>query len=199
GYRVLEPTALLANHLNEIVWNHADELLTRDALRQLLDELKKSAPAAVEELVPGLLKLGELQQVLHLLLREQVPVRQLATILEALSEVAGLSKDPVHLAERVRVRLARTLSSRYRDESGVMRVATLSPELEAEVLDARSLDKDAICQAIAEVTDPLVRSGGQRVLLVAPRVRVAMRHLTATRLPRLAVLSYDEITRDTRV
>ena len=118
GYTVVEPVSVLATHLTEIVRKHADEILTRDATKHLIDELKKTSPAVVDELIPGQMKLAEVQQILQLLLREQVPIRNLGPILETLGEYAPRTKDPMLLTEYVRHRLARTISNRYRDRQG---------------------------------------------------------------------------------
>src|SRR4029078_7385989 len=130
GYSPVEPTAVLATHLQEIVRRHADELLTRDATKHLLDELKKNSQAVVDELIPNPLKLAEVQQVLQMLLREEVPIRQLGQILETLGDYAGKTKDLVFLAEYVRHRLARTICSRYRDSDARLFVLTLDAGLE---------------------------------------------------------------------
>ena len=111
-----EPGGAIAAHLNETVRQHADELLTRDAVKHLIDELRQTSPAAVDELIPGMMKLGEVQQVLQLLLREGVPIRQLGPILETLGDHAPRTRDPIMLTELVRQRLARTICTRYRDE-----------------------------------------------------------------------------------
>ena len=133
GYTPVEPAAVLATHLQEVVRRHADELLTRDATKHLIDELKRVAPAVVDELIPGLMKLGEVQQVLQLLLREQVPIRQLGMILETLGDYAPRTKDPIWLTEYVRHRLARTLCTRYRDSENRLFVITLDPALEERI------------------------------------------------------------------
>src|SRR4029078_3949841 len=133
GYTPGEPTAVLATHLQEIVRRHADELLTRDATKHLLDELKKTSPAVVEELIPNPLKLAEVQQVLQMLLREEVPIRQLSQVLETLGDYAGKTKDLVFLTEYVRHRLARTICTRYRDAEGRLHVLTLDPTLEDKI------------------------------------------------------------------
>ena len=103
--KVAEPTGAIAAHLTETVRQHADELLTRDAVKHLIDELRQTSPAAVDELIPGVMKLGEVQQVLRLLLREAVPIRQLGPILETLGDYATRAKDEIWLAECVRQRL----------------------------------------------------------------------------------------------
>jgi flagellar biosynthesis protein FlhA len=115
SYQVAEPGAVLATHVQEIAGRHADELLTRDQTKQLIDQLKQSTPTVVEELIPGLMKLADVQHVLQILLREDVPIRQLGTILETLGDYAQRTKDPVLLTEYVRHRLARTISQRFRD------------------------------------------------------------------------------------
>jgi flagellar biosynthesis protein FlhA len=212
GFQVVEPIGVLVTHLTETVRNHADELLTRDSARQLIDELRKSSPAAVDELIPNQMKLVEVQQVLQLLLREQVPIRQLALILEVLGEEATHTKHPVQLAERVRQRLARVISMRYRDKSGRLAVLTLDPALEDQILAAIEPSErdfrvrlapqlvELICQRLAAALD---RHAGENrpspVLLVSPELRPAVKQLTASVLPRLVVLSYDEVTRDTRL
>ena len=109
GYTVVEPGSVLATHLTAAVREHADEILTRDATKHLIDELKQTSPAVVDELIPGVMKLAEVQQILQMLLREQVPIRQLGLILETLGDYAPRIKDPILLTEYVRNRLARTI------------------------------------------------------------------------------------------
>src|SRR6185369_15297616 len=127
GYTVVEPVSVLATHLTEIVRKHADEILTRDATKHLVEELKRAQPAVVEELIPSQMKLAEVQQILQMLLREQVPIRQLGPILETLGDYAPRTKDPVLLTEYVRHRLARTICTRYRDKQNRLHVITLDP------------------------------------------------------------------------
>ncbi|MGE3780600.1 MAG: flagellar biosynthesis protein FlhA, partial [Pirellulaceae bacterium] len=134
GYTTVEPAAVLATHLKEVVRQNADELLTRDATKKLIDELKKTSPAVVDELIPGVMKLAEVQQVLQMLLREQVSIRQLSVILETLGDYAPRTKDPVWLTEYTRHRLARTICTRYRDAEGRLFVITLDPALEDRIV-----------------------------------------------------------------
>jgi flagellar biosynthesis protein FlhA len=211
GYQVAEPAAVLVNHLTEVVREHADEILSRDATRHLIDELKKTSPAVVDELVPALMKLADVQQILQLLLREGVSIRPLAQILETLGEHAARSGDPTLLAEHVRRRLARAISARYRDKHNRLHVITFEVGLERAIEEAlehgprgpglRLLPQSiaALCRRIAEATDEPLPEGRAPVLLVSPQVRAAVRQLTCAHLPRLVVLSYDEITRDTQV
>jgi len=157
------------------------------------------------------MKLVEVQQVLQLLLREQVPIRQLALIMETLGEHAPELTEPAALAERVRERLARTLSTRYRDQEHRMYVITLDASLEDRI--ARSIDDDsdllserlstadcdAICRRIEDELSAPAWSQRPPIILVSPRIRAYFKQITSARLPRLVVLSYREITRDTHL
>jgi flagellar biosynthesis protein FlhA len=133
GYQVVECGAVLATHVQETARKHADELLTREVTKQLVDQLKKTSATVVDELIPGQMKLAEVQQVLQNLLREDIPIRQLSIILETLGDYAHRIKDPIWLTEYVRHRLARTISHRYRDNAGVLRVITLDPAMEDRI------------------------------------------------------------------
>jgi flagellar biosynthesis protein FlhA len=211
GYTVVEPVAVLATHLTEVVRRHADEILTRDATKHLVDELKNAAPAVVEELIPKHMTLAEVQQILQLLLREQVPIRQLGMILETLGDYASRTKDPILLAEYVRHRLARTLSTRYRDQDRKLHVVTLDPSLEDRIRAGfehteRGLfirmppdTVEQICRRIAVEVEKIVRAGHPPVALVGPQIRAALKQMSDSHLPQLVVLSYNEVTRDTQI
>lgn len=211
GYTPVEPTTVLATHLQEVVRRHADELLTRDAAKHLLDELKKTSPAVVDELVPNPMKLADVQQVLQMLLREEVPIRQLGLILETLGDHAGKTKDLVFLTEYVRHRLGRTICTRYRDAECRLFVLTLDPALEDKItagiehtergLFVRTPPQtiDKVCERIAAELPKLTRTGKRPILLVSPQVRAGLKQMTAVNLPRLVVLSFNEVTRDTKV
>lgn len=208
---IVEPAAAIAQHLGQVVRGHAADLLTRDLAKHLIDELRKTAPAVVDELIPNVMKLGEVQQVLQRLLREDVPIRPLEPILEALGDHAVQSRDPLLLTELVRRRLARTLSSRYRDAQRRLRVLTLDPALEDRVLAGLQHGEHGVtvrlsprtvqtlCDRIERELEPLQRGGHPPVLLVSSEVRAGLRQLTATRLPALVILSYEEIAPDTIV
>ncbi len=206
-----EPTAAIAAHLAETAGRHADELLTRDAVKHLVDELRKTSPALVDELIPGVMKLGEVQQVLRLLLREAVPVRQLGPILEAMADYAPRAKDEIAIAEHVRRRLARTLCARYRDRQGRLHVITLDPAWEEQIRTGCEHDEDGlrvrlapqaieeVCSLLGAETEKLAADGRPPVVLVSPDIRPALRQITAAHLPQLIVLSYNEITQDTQI
>ncbi|MEM1227993.1 MAG: flagellar biosynthesis protein FlhA [Planctomycetota bacterium] len=211
GYTTVEPGAVLATHLQEIVRRHADELLTRDATKHLVDELQKLSPTVVDELIPGVMKISEVQQVLQMLLREDVPIRQLGIILETMGDHAGKTKDPVWLSEYVRHRLARTISTRYRDASGQLHVIALDPAMEDRV--AAGIDHndrglfirmspqaiDSTCDKISAGVKKLIALGHHPVVLVSPRIRPGLRQIIAASMPRVRVLSYNEITQDTQI
>ncbi len=211
GYTVVEPGSVLATHLTEVIRKHADEILTRDATKHLLDELKKASPAAVDELIPNVMKLAEVQQILQMLLREQVPIRQLSVILESLGDFAPRTKDPIVLTELVRARLARTISTKYRDAQGRLHVITLDPALEDRIragfehtergLFIRMSPQavEITCRLIAAEVEKLARANRSPVVLVSPQIRAALKQMSMPHLPNLVVLSYNEITRDTKI
>lgn len=211
GYTTVPPSAVLSTHLQEIVRRHAEELLTRDATKHLIDELKQVSPAVVEELIPGVLKLSEVQQVLQMLLREDVPIRQLSIIMETLGDYATKTKDPVWLVEYVRHRLARTISNRYRDADNRLHVVAIDPTMEDRIaagiehgergLFVRMSPQavELTCERIDQTVKKLVASGHPPVLLVSPRIRPGLKQMTAASMPRLKILSYNEITQDTQI
>ncbi len=211
GHTVVEPGAVLATHLTEICRRYADEILTRDATKHLVDELKKTSPAVVDELIPSVMSLAEVQGVLHLLLREQVSIRQLGLILETLGDHAPRSKDPILLAEYVRHRLARQICTRYRDAAGELHVVALDPALEDRIragfehsergLFIRMSPQavDVVCRAISQEVVKLTTTNHQPIVLVSPQIRAAVKRLAENQLPQLVVLSFNEVTRDTRI
>lgn len=211
GYTPVEPAAVMATHLQEVVRKNADEILSRDATKDLIEQAKISSPAVVEELIPSVMKVSEVQQVLQSLLREEVPIRQLGIILETLGDHAARTKDPILLTEYVRNRIARTICTRLRDAENMLRVVTLEPEVEDRIAatiehSERGLHNRGdhnfpgiLSRAIARQTENLARSGYPQVVLVSPQIRPATKFLTQSDLPRLIVMSYNEVTRDTRV
>ncbi|MEN1680277.1 MAG: flagellar biosynthesis protein FlhA [Planctomycetota bacterium] len=211
GYTVVEPGAVLATHLTEVCRRHADEVLTRDATKHLIDELKQASPAVVDELIPSVMTLAEVQSVLQQLLREQVSIRQLAAILETLGDHAPRTKDPVLLAEFVRHRLARQFCTRYRDAESQLHVFALDPALEDHIrggfehndrglmlrLPPQAIEK--LCASVGAEGEKLTMLGHTPIALVSPQIRPALRRMTENHLPQLVILSFNEVTRDTKV
>jgi flagellar biosynthesis protein FlhA len=211
GYNVVEPTAVVVTHLTEVVRSHSDELLNRQQVHELLAHLKERSPKVVDELVPDQLKPAQLHQILANLLRERIPVRDLETILETLGDYADRTKDLAILTEYVRHSLSRTICQQYRDTQRTLHVITLDPALE-DVLAAgfdfgeRGLVvklspqvAEAVTQELAKQLQKLVRAGRPPVVLCSPQVRAGLRQITHAALPKLAVLSLNEVTRDTAV
>jgi flagellar biosynthesis protein FlhA len=211
GYQVVECGAVLATHVQETARKYADELLTREVTKQLVDQLKKTSSTIVDELIPGVMKLADVQQVLQNLLREDIPIRQLGIIFETLGDYAHRIKDPLWLTEYVRHRLARTISSRYRDAAGVLRVITLDPAMEDRIASGTEqtdrgifirMSPEAVTKTrnrISENIKRLDQLSKPRCVLVSPKIRIALRQLTQESMPDLRILSYNEISRDTSV
>jgi flagellar biosynthesis protein FlhA len=211
GCRVLDAATVVAGHFGEIVADHADELLTREQVERLLERVRSTAPTLVGEVVPGLLRAGELQRVLQDLLRERVSIRDLETILETLASHAGRTKDIEALTEHVRRSLARQITEKYRGTDGRLRVVTLARDLDdrlaaagsqAETRPAEALGDEtarSIIQAAAAAIGTLIENGYPPVILTSPAARAVLKDLTRADLPRLVVLSQREIPRDTPV
>ena len=211
GCRVVEASAVVAGHFGEIILGHADELMTRDQVGRFLDRARATSPALVEEVVPGLLRAGEVQQVLQGLLRERVSVRDQETILETLAVHAARIKDIDVLTERVRRGLARRITQQYLNADGRLRVVTLARALDARLgvvggLDdtrpAAALGADvarSLVRAVAHAVAPLIEAGHPPIILCSAEARPVLKDLTRVDLPRLIVLSQREIPRDTPV
>ena len=177
----------MTDHLEEIARSYADELLSRDATKHLLDELRKESPAMVDELVPSVMKVAEIQKALQGLLRESIPIRQLGVILEGLSDAAQQSADPDVQVEFVRTRLARTLCAGLRDANRVLHVVTLEQDVIADIDHSRYIGRGGIgsagkpseitCDAIRQAVKKLTSIGHPPVILVAPPLRRRVKHV----------------------
>ncbi len=202
GYTVVDASAVLATHLTEIIRRHAADLLGRQETRTLLDKVKEEFPAVVEELVPELLSVGEVQRVLQGLLREGVPIRNLVVILEVLTDAARQTRDVAVLTEAVREGLAAQITQLYTTESGVLAALTLDPALEEELREAMP-DGQSLAWApqraqlfldsLARAFEAAAAHGHQPVLLCPPALRRSLKQLTSRSMPRLAVMAYNEV------
>lgn len=211
GYRVVEPAAVIAAHLTEVVRQHSSELLSRQQVHQLLDNLKQTSPKVVEELIPQVLKTSQVHQVLSNLLRERVCIRNLETILETLGDYADRTTDLGVLTEYVRHALSRGICQQYRDEQRVLHVVTLDPAVEDTLANHLEFSEQGLVNRLPpQMSESLIRdvvheierlsaAGHPPVVLCSPQIRPMFRQLTAARLPSIAVLSLNEITRDTQV
>jgi len=209
NYTVVEPSSVIATYLTELIKRHADELLTRQEVNRLLDHLRQQSGKLVEEVVPEVLKPGEIQRVLQALLRERVPIRDLESILEAIADVAARTKDPEILTEYARNALARTLCHQHRSDDGRIHCVTLDPSLEelitkglertehGAVLTLPPALQTKIVEAIRVQVEQSTAStrGRPPVLLCPPQIRPWVRKMIEVRLPSVAVLSYNEVVR----
>ena len=205
GYAVVDQTSVIATHLSELIKQNVHELLTRQEVRRLMDSLNETQPKLVEELVPKLLSFGEVQKVLQQLLREQVSIRDLTTILETLVDTASVNKHPVVLVEAVRQALGRSLVGPLLSDDGKLRLATLDPSLEEEMIRAFDPQSSATHGAglQSSVSNRLLKglqklfgdqaSAASPVLLCATPARYHLRRLLEPFLPRIVVLSPAEI------
>jgi flagellar biosynthesis protein FlhA len=211
GYQVHPPHNYLIQLLNDVVRAQAAELLTRQQVHGLLQELRTRAPQVVDDLVPEVLKPAQIHQVLSNLLRERVPIRDLETILEALGSHAERTRNTISLTEQVRAALARTICQSCRDEDRRLHVVEWAANVED--LLGEHLDFDdtgmqvrvspqithALNTSLAERLKRLSNAGRPLVVVCRPDVRPALRHLTARAHPRLHVLSHNEVTPDTEL
>lgn len=210
GYTVVDTISVLATHLTEIIKKYAHEILSRQDVQNLLDHTKKSSPAVVNELYPELLNLGEIQKVLGNLLREGVAIRDLVTILEALSDAARVTKVPELLTEYVRQSMGRQIVAPYLVDYKLF-VLTLDPELDQVIKDGIQQTEQGsflalepqttqkLLSRLVDWTGRVMNAGHQPVVLCSPVVRFHLKRLTEKMIPNLIVLSYNEILPDINV
>jgi len=205
GYTVVDPTSVLVTHLTEVLRNSLGEILTRDDVKELVDNAKKIAPAVVEELVPARFGYGEVQAVLRNLLRDGVSIRNLPAILEAIADHCAKIKDPDQLSELVRQRLARSLVEQHADKGGIVHAVTLDPAIEVRLASAVGGQPDPraepvspafLSRLVGRIGEQIAHStqGGKDVVLVVrSNVRRFLGELVRASLPRVCVLSYNEV------
>ena len=206
GYTVVDAESVIVTHLTETIRQHAAQLLTRQDVRQLLDQLKESNEAVVSEVVPDILSVGEIQRVLQTLLSEAVSIRDLGAIVEAVGDKARITRDTGLLAEYARQALGRAITAPHLGEDQTLRAITLDPAIEQEVATSITATTDgeylalepsraqALLGAVRAQSDHAAARGGLRpVLLCSARVRRHIRRLVEAAVPHLAVCSYNEI------
>ena len=211
GYTVVDSPSVLTTHLAELIRRHAPELLSRQDVQTLLTNLKEEYPTVVEELVPAVLTVGEVQSVLQELLREGVSIRDLVTICETLADRGRQSKEIDDLTETVRSALARQLTMQHRAENGKLHAITLDPRLEqslaaslqtTETGAALVIEPQLLQRLLATVATEMERAasaGQQPVVLCSQRVRRPLRRLLERALPNLPVIAYAEVSGETEV
>ena len=205
GYTVIEPSAVISTHLTEIVKAHASELLSRQDVLTLVENAKQVNEAAVNELVPNVLQIGDIQKVLQHLLRERIPIRDMVTILETMADFGSRVKDPDQLGELVRAAISRTITRQYLDHENKLYCITLEPQLERQLNESVSLtnfgstlvlepqvQSELVAKLQQEMDNALTR-GYQAVLICSTQLRLPMRRLMEKYIPSLSVLAYNEI------
>jgi len=204
GYSTVDPPSVIATHLTEIIKRYGHELLNRQQVQTLVDNLKKAQPALVDEVVPKMFSLGEIQKILANLLSENVPIRDMASIVEALGDYGNLTRDPDMLTEYVRQSLRRSISKRFIPED-VAYAITLDPVVEQLVIEGTKqsehgsylaiepMQVHAIFDRLREIIENMKNKGRTPVILTSPLVRRQFRKISEQISPELAVLSYNEI------
>ncbi|MDW7651477.1 MAG: flagellar biosynthesis protein FlhA [Bacillota bacterium] len=205
GHTVVDVTTVLITHLTETIKMYAHELLGRQEVKSLIDLVREKQPAVIEELLPELLTVGEIQKVLQNLLRERVPIRDLVTIFETLADHARSSRDIDLLTEYVRQALSRTICTQYADD-GKLKVISLDPRLEQKIADAIQVTAHGsypvmepqatqkVMSVLSVLADQEAARGRQPVVLTSSRIRLPFKRLTERFIPSLVVLSFNEIT-----
>jgi len=213
NYTVVPCSSALATHLTEVIKRHADELLSRQQTHRLLDALREKSPKAVEDVIPEIIKPGELQRVLQNLLRERVPIRDLETILETMGDWAPRTKDTDILTEYARNALARTICQLYKDDKNAIRVIMPDPAIE-DLINAHleRNDRGAYLSLPPETQNKLVAAVRERLdqamanaagrtiaILCSPQIRMWMRRIIEPAVPHVPVLAFNEIVRGVEV
>ncbi|WP_258525521.1 flagellar biosynthesis protein FlhA [Paenibacillus sp. YN15] len=205
GYTVVDPPSVVATHLTEIIKRHAHELIGRQETKALVDNIRESYPALVDELIPNIVTVGDLQKVLSKLLKEKISVRDLVTILETLADYGGYTKDHDILTEYVRQALSRQITQQYANGGDALKVITVGPSLEKKIAESvqqtdqgsyLALDPSSsqtIFHKLNEQVTRAVQGGLQPVILTSPTIRMYLRQLLERTLQDIPVLSYSEL------
>jgi flagellar biosynthesis protein FlhA len=206
GYTVIDPSSVITTHLCEVIKQHCPELLNRQDVQTLVDEVRKSNPTAVDELMPDMLTISDVQKVLQHLLAERIPIRDMVTIIETLADFARKTKDVEQLGEIVRSSIARTITRQYLDHEDKLLCLTLEPTLERTLSEKVSLTgsgsmlvldpelQGMVIQSLKLEYDRATMQGHQPVLLCGAQLRLSMRRFLDRHLPNLPVLAYSEIS-----
>ncbi|MFL0251620.1 flagellar biosynthesis protein FlhA [Clostridium neuense] len=211
GLTVVDPVTVMITHLTETVKAHSYELLGRQEVKDIVDSMKEKYSAVVEELIPDLMTIGELQKVLQNLLKEKISIKDMVTIMESLADNSRTTKDTEVLTEYVRMALARTICNGLIDENNSIRVVTLSPDIEN--LIASNIQKSVkgsfpaidpdnttkILKSIRNIIDSVNFNDGQPVILVSPKIRPAFRKLTEMVFPNVSIISLNEVPNEIEI
>ncbi|OUS71583.1 flagellar biosynthesis protein FlhA [Paenibacillus sp. MY03] len=205
GYTVVDPPSVVATHLTEIIKRHAHELIGRQEAKMLVENVKESYPALVDELIPSILTIGDVQKVLSKLLKEKVSIRDLVTIFEALADHGSYTKDPDILTEYVRQSLSRQITQQFSPGGDTLRVITVGPQLEKKIAESVQqtdqgsyialdpISTQQIYQKIGEHVSRQIQSGQQPIVLASPTIRMYLRQIIERTMQEVPVLSYSEL------
>lgn len=205
GYTVVDAASVMVTHLSETVRRHCHEIITRQDVQALLDNLKQTNPAVVNELIPGQLTVGQVQRVLQNLLAEGISIRNLSGILEKVSDCAGFTKNPDELSEYARRALGAQITKPFQGDNGSLRAITIDPRLEQQLAQGvRQSATDValviepklarhVVETVSRIVQQMLSSGQPPVLLCAPQLRLAIRRFFENTIADLAVLSYSEV------
>lgn len=211
GYTVVDPPSVVSTHLTEVIKKYAHELIGRQEVKTLIDHIKGTSPAVVDDLVPDLMSVGEIQKVLMRLLKEKISIRNLGVILETLADYASLTKDPDILTEYVRQALARQITLQFTVQGDPLQVITAGASLEKKIADSiqqseqgnyLSIDPESsqhIYQEVMEQVKRIQQTGVQPILLTSPAIRMYLRQFLERYIPDLPILSYNELEPDVEV
>jgi flagellar biosynthesis protein FlhA len=212
GYTVIEPPAIIATHLMEVLKNNAHKLLDRQKTQQMLDHLKETHPAVVEGVIPDMVSLGTLTQILKNLLKEKIPIRNMVKIIETIADYAAYTKEPDVLTEYVRKALSETITDYLKQGENKLPVITFDPRLEDHIMSAvkegngesqnlglQPNQVQEIFNVLNQKKEEIVMEGSSPILLVSPPIRRAVRNFTEPVLPDLHVVAYSELTPDTEI
>ncbi|MCH7690907.1 MAG: flagellar biosynthesis protein FlhA, partial [candidate division Zixibacteria bacterium] len=211
GFTIVEPSAVIATHLTEVVRSSAPEILSRQDVQHLTQTLKDDYPALVDGVIPEVVPLGTLQKILQSLLAERIPVRDLATIIETTSDYIGATKEPEVLAEYVRISLRRQITDLYRDKSGKIYVFTVDPAIEQQMAESIQSSKqglvlglepslaEKLLAEIGKLIEKMSNSGQIQLCICSPNIRLVLRKLAESKYPALNVVSYNEILPETEL
>ncbi|CAH1197820.1 Flagellar biosynthesis protein FlhA [Paenibacillus plantiphilus] len=205
GYTVVDPPSVVATHLTEIVKRHAHELIGRQETKALIENVRETYPTLVEELIPSILTVGEIQKVLSKLLREKISIRDMVTIFETLADHGTYTKDPDILTEYVRQSLSRQITQQFSQSGDALRVITVGPSVEKKIAESvQSSDQGSylaldpimtqtIHQRLNEQVNKQIQSGYQPVVLTSPTIRMYLRQIVERTMQDIPVLSYSEL------
>jgi flagellar biosynthesis protein FlhA len=211
GWMVVDAPTVLATHITEVIKTQAWEILNRQDVKTLIDHAKEQAPAVVDELIPDVLSLGQVQKVLSNLLRERVSIRDMVSILETLADQAQVTKDLDRLTEHVRQALARQILQQLVGKDKSLPVITLDPQIEQQILDSiqpsdygtfLALDPkmlQTLVQNLTREVEKVMLKGFTPVIVCAPLVRINLKRVTERQLPQLMVLSYNELVQGVQI